>query len=121
MRFDEHGEQIREPEWPGVCGAPGADTDVEDHMVRISKMIADLQKIFDQFGDTCVYIRRGGVSWGAVALNRRADDQKHGVFNLQAQHDRDMQSLLEQIERLKADRDSWMAAANYDRTAKTTA
>lgn len=119
MQFDKNGEQIRPPEWPGVEGAP---TDEPcGHMTQISKLIADLQQIKDRWGDTCVYIRRGGLSWGAVALNRRTDDEKHGVFDLQAQHDRDMLARLEQIERLKADRDSWMEAANFDRSTKTTA
>jgi hypothetical protein len=81
-------------------------TDDEDEMMKISALIARLQSTMDQFGDTCVYIRRGGLSWGAVALNRRDDDRKHGVFDLQAQHDRDMLQRLEQIERLKASRDA---------------
>lgn len=80
--------------------------DANDRMVAIEKLIADLQSIRDRFGNTCVYIRRGGLSWGAVALNRRADDQQHGVFDLQAQHDRDMLERLEQIGRLKASRDA---------------
>lgn len=42
-------------------------------MVKISKLIADLQSTMGQFGDTCVYIKPG-VSWGAVALNRQSDD-----------------------------------------------
>ena len=79
--------------------------DAEDRMVKIGKLIADMQSVKDRFGDTCVYIRRGGLSWGAVALNRRDDDKKHGVFDLQQQHDRDMLARLEQIERLKASRD----------------
>lgn len=81
-------------------------TDDEDHMVKISDLISRLQSTKDQFGDTCVYIRRGGMAWGAVALNRRADDEKNGVFDLQAQHDRDMLQRLEQIERLKASRNA---------------
>lgn len=85
-------------------------------MIRISKLIADLQNIYDRFGDTCVYIRRHGLSWGAVAMNYEHDDEKNGIFDLKAQHDRDMLARLEQIERLKADRDSWMEAADYDRS-----
>lgn len=80
--------------------------DADDHMMKISALIASLQSTLDRWGDTCVYIRRGGLSWGAVALNRRDDDQKHGVFDLQAQHDRDMLARLEQIGRLKASRDA---------------
>lgn len=75
------------------------------HMRQIDDLIADMQGISKRFGNTCVYIRRGGLSWGAVALNREADDKKHGVFDLQAQHDRDMIQRGEQIQRLIADRD----------------
>jgi hypothetical protein len=76
--------------------------DDTDKIRKISELIADLQSVKDQFGDSCVYIRSGGLSWGAVALNRRSDDEKHGVFDLQSQHDRDMLERLEQIERLQA-------------------
>ncbi len=76
------------------------DADDMDHMVQIDTLIATLQATRDQFGNTCVYIRRGGLSWGGVALNRRSDDEEHGVFDLQAQHDRDMTARLEQVERL---------------------
>lgn len=75
----------------------GADT---DRMQKISEVIAHLQSIKERFGDTCVYIRRGGMSWGAVALNRRDDDKKNGAFDLQAQHDRDMTARMEQVQRL---------------------
>ena len=74
--------------------------DDTDRMVKIEKLISDLQAIKDRFGNTCVYIRRGGLSWGAVALNRRDDDEKNGVFDLQAQHDRDMIARVGQVERL---------------------
>lgn len=82
------------------------DADDMDHMVKIDTFIADMRMISDRFGNTCVYIRRGGLSWGAGALNRRADDEQHGVFDLQAQHDRDMIQRAEQVQRLIADRDS---------------
>lgn len=119
MKFDANGEQVRQPAWPGAEGEPALTGAHDmDHMVQIGTLIADLQQIKDRFGNTCVYIRRGGLSWGGVALNRRADDEKHGVFDLQAQHDRDMLARVEQIERLKADRDSWMAAAGFDRSQK---
>lgn len=88
---------------------PGLDN--EDHMIQIEKLIADMQEIQRKFGNTCVYIRRGGVSWGAVALNRRDDDKKNGVFDLQAQHDRDMLARVEQVERLIKDRDEWRERA----------
>lgn len=116
MKFDEHGEQIKPPPFPGVEGTPFADPHDTEHMTQISKLIADLQQIKDSWGDTCVYIRRHGLSWGAVALNYQNDDEKNGVFDLQDQHDRDMLARLEQIERLKADRDSWMEAASLDRS-----
>lgn len=84
--------------------------DDTDHMMKIKDLIARLQSTLDRFGNTCVYIRRGGLSWGAVALNRRDDDRKHGVFELQAQHDRDMIQRAEQVQRLMADRDHWREA-----------
>jgi hypothetical protein len=74
-------------------------------MIQIEDLISRLEAVQNQFGNTCVYIRRGGMGWGAVALNRRDDDQKNGVFDMQAQHDRDMQARLEQIGRLRADRE----------------
>lgn len=79
------------------------DADQTDRMVKISALIANLTSVQERYGDTCVYIRRGGMSWGAVALNRQADDKKNGVFDLQAQHDRDMQRMAELVERWKAD------------------
>lgn len=75
------------------------------HMRRISELRMTLAVIEETFGDTCVYIRRGGLSWGAVALNRRSDDERNGTFDLQATHDRDMAALAAQIERLKLERD----------------
>jgi hypothetical protein len=42
-------------------------------MVQIDDFIKELQATRERFGNTCVYIR--DVSWGAVALNRRADDE----------------------------------------------
>lgn len=74
----------------------------DNRMWKISKLIAELTSTQERFGDTCVYVRRGGMGWGAVALNRRDDDEKHGVFDLQAQHDRDMQQRAGQVERLIA-------------------
>jgi len=43
-------------------------------MVQIEELIKELQDIRDKFGNTCVYIR--DMSWGAVALNRRSDDER---------------------------------------------
>jgi hypothetical protein len=88
------------------CSAGIATPADEDQMMKISELITRLQSTKNQFGDTCVYIRRGGLAWGAVALNRRDDDKKHGVFDIQAQHDRDMLQRAEQVERLKASRDA---------------
>ena len=42
-------------------------------MMRISKLISWAQNIQKQFGDTCVYAV--DLSWGAVALNREAEDK----------------------------------------------
>lgn len=81
-----------------------------DRMVKIDSMISELQEIRASYGNTCVYVRRGGMSWGAVALNRHADDEKHGVFDLQAQHDRDMEQRVGQVERLMKDRNHWRDA-----------
>lgn len=102
-------ENQRAP-YPGTEGEPTDSPHDMNHMVQIKTLISDLQSILDQFGNTCVYIRRGGLSWGAVALNRRDDDEKFGLFDLQAQHDRDMQARLEQVERLVASRRSELEA-----------
>lgn len=107
MRFDTNGEQIKQPEWPGVEGAaPLAGPYEGNHMIQIEKLIADLQSIHKQFGNTCVYIRQFGLSWGAVALNREAEDEKNGIFNLEDRYKTILQERIDQIERLKADRDS---------------
>lgn len=98
--------EIRRVPYPGTEGAPTDAPHDMSHMVQIETLIADLQSIRDRFGNTCVYIRRRGLSWGAVALNHRADDEKFGLFDLQAQHDRDMAQRAEQVQRLIADRDS---------------
>lgn len=74
----------------------------ENHMWKIADLIASLSTVLERYGNTCVYIRRGGMGWGAVALNREADDKKNGVFDLQAQHDRAMSERLGQVERLLA-------------------
>lgn len=101
-----------------ICGAwlaslpparveEGPRGDGENRMCKISELVAELQETQERFGDSCVYIRRGGLAWGAVALNRQADDRKHGVFDLQAAHDRAMSERLGQVERLIADRNEW--------------
>lgn len=105
-RFDANGEQISPPEWPGVEGAETAAPYHGNHMVQIEKLIADLQAIRAQFGNTCVYIRQFGLSWGAVALNREAEDEKNGVFSLEDRYRQILEERIAQIERLKADRDS---------------
>lgn len=43
-------------------------------MIQIADLISELTGIQDRWGNTCVYIR--DMSWGAVALNRRADDEQ---------------------------------------------
>lgn len=96
------------------------EADDNDQMERISALISRLKAVHDQFGDTCVYIRRGGLSWGAVALNRQHDDQTHGVFDLQAQHDRDMEDRLGQVEHLLASMREWRQRA-WDAEAKLAA
>lgn len=106
MKFDEHGEQIRPPKWTGTEGSPAPMPESMDHMVQINTLIADLKKISEQFGNTCVYIRQFGLSWGAVALNRQAEDEKSGVFNIEERYRAILQERIDQIERLKGDRDS---------------
>ena len=43
-------------------------------MIQIDDYIKELREIREKFGNTCVYIR--DASWGAVALNRQADDKQ---------------------------------------------
>lgn len=99
-------QEIRRVPYPGTEGAPTGSPHDMSHMVNIATMIADLQAILEKFGNTCVYVRRGGLSWGGVALNRRSDDEKFGLFDLQAQHDRALLQRAEQVERLIADRNA---------------
>lgn len=117
--YEECAKELRAALSSGAAQAEPNCGDGESHMEKISALIARLQSTLDRWGDTCVYIRRGGLSWGAVALNRQDDDRKHGVFDLQAQHDRDMLELLEQIERLKKDRDEWRQKV-WDAEAKAS-
>lgn len=42
--------------------------------VQIATLIEELTEIKTRFGNTAVYIT--GLSWGAVALNEQADDEK---------------------------------------------
>lgn len=86
--------------------------DPENRMTQIDKVIADMQHIRERFGNTCVYIRRYGMSWGAVALNYKADDEKNGVFNLNDEYDRRLIAHSEQVERLMASRDEAYVRAN---------
>jgi hypothetical protein len=114
-RVEQSAEVVRVP-YPGTDGAPTDNPHDMSHMVQISKLIADLQGTLEQFGDTCVYIRRGGLSWGAVALNRRSDDEKFGLFDLQAEYDRNLIQRAEQAQRLVDGRNSerelrWKAEA----------
>lgn len=43
---------------------------------QISKLIAELQDVQNKWGDTCVHIRAGGLTWGATALHANDDDRK---------------------------------------------
>lgn len=56
--------------------ASGGDSP-RGRMVQIADLIKELQAIHDQWGNTCVYIR--DMSWGSVALNRKADDDKRAA------------------------------------------
>ena len=44
-------------------------------MIKVSELIRELEDVRARFGETCVYIR--DVSWGAVALNRQAEDREN--------------------------------------------
>jgi hypothetical protein len=85
--------------------------DPETRMIRIEKLIADLQEIKRKFGNTCVYIHPRGMSWGAVALNYQDEDEKAGVFDLQKAYDRDRQAHKEQVDMLIKERDEWRRIA----------
>lgn len=50
-------------------------------MVQIDDLLKELTETRKQFGNTCVYIR--DMSWGAVALNRQADDERAEKQDLQ--------------------------------------
>ena len=102
----DQGHEVRRVPYPGTEGTPTDSPYDMSHMVQIDALIADLKSVRERFGNTCVYIRRGGLSWGAVALNRRSEDEKFGLFDLQAQHDRDLIQRAEQVKRLIADRDN---------------
>lgn len=83
-------------------------TDIDqDRMRSIDDVIAQLQRTREQFGNTCVYIRRFGCTWGAVALNYRDEDRKNGVFDLQAKYEAMLAQRAEQVQRLIAERDEW--------------
>lgn len=112
----DEAHEVRQVPYPGTEGAATDNPHDMSHMIQINALIADLQRIRDIFGNTCVYIRRGGLSWGAVALNRRADDERFGLFDLQAQHERSMSHYAGQVERLIAECDGerearWKAEA----------
>lgn len=86
-------------------------------MVKIKDLIADMQAILDRFGNTCVYIRPRGLSWGAVALNYQAEDEQNGVFDLKEAFNRDREAHAGQVKRLMEDRDHWMMEAHKLRKA----
>jgi hypothetical protein len=66
--------------------------------VQIADLISELTGIQDRWGNTCVYIR--DMSWGAVALNRRADDEK-------AVPSGEVERLRGEVARLIATRQEW--------------
>ena len=109
LRADDAGHLARElivlrraaADTPEV--APGG-MQAENEMRKLSWLVEWANGIIEKYGDSCIYVRRGGLSWGAVALNYHGDDKKFGVFDLQAKHDRDMIARVEQINRLIADR-----------------
>lgn len=51
-------------------------------MVQIDDLLKELTETRKQFGNTCVYIR--DMSWGAVALNRQADDERAEKHEVEA-------------------------------------
>ncbi len=55
-----------------------AERDVPKGMRKVSDTIAYFQDVLARYGDSCVYIRTGGCSWGAVALNRKHADELAG-------------------------------------------
>lgn len=65
-------------------------------MVRLDAFMADLEKVRKVMGNTCVYIRNGGVSCGAVALNRFDADAAPSIESDNAVED------LNQRERIAA-------------------
>ena len=82
--MDKNGPETRRVPYPGTEGAPTDSPHDMSHMVQIDTLILELKETSERWGNTCVYIRRGGMGWGAVALNRRDDDKVHGVFDLRA-------------------------------------
>jgi hypothetical protein len=104
---DDQPAPAADPFAPGAAMTDSENPTTVDRMLAIDKLIEMCQSIKDRWGNTCVYIRRGGMTWGAVALNAQADDEKHGVFDLQAAHDRDRERHLGQVKRLMDDRDRW--------------
>jgi len=79
---------------------PTSDGAPPSRMVQIDRFISELQEISRRFGNTCVYIRRFGLSWGATALNYHADDEKNGVFDQQKRYEDLLIQRAEQVERL---------------------
>jgi hypothetical protein len=51
---------------------------VPEGMQKVSEIIKYFANVLTRFGDSCVYVRTAGCSWGAVALNREHADKLAG-------------------------------------------
>jgi len=47
---------------------------MKGRMIQIDDFIKELQQIREKYGNTCIYIR--DASWGGMALNRQAEDER---------------------------------------------
>lgn len=101
--IDEILTELERAQGGGTLDGPG--------MLRISTLISHLQDIKDANGDTCVYARSAGLTWGAVAINALDEDQKHGVFDREAAAAREAARHYGQVQRLMDERDQWRAKA----------
>lgn len=90
----------------------GNTAEKKSRMIQVADFIKELQELYEKWGNTCIYIRPLGMSWGAAALNYQADDEKNGVFDLKAEYNRRYQAHAEQVERLCSERDSLLAERN---------
>lgn len=88
-------------------GALQAEQSVLSGMRKVSETIAYFQDVINRFGDSCVYIRPGGCSWGAVALNREAFDAKSPEDQAREKHSELLHLATMRAERL-AEIAEWM-------------